>query len=269
MHYLRLVDLSYNALRYIEPELFLNMDGSLLHFDVSNNLLDNIDITNTVREKHDYFCIANFSYNVIYKLTNVIGWVCDKDRDLGRGGYVDFTNNNFTYFLNVAELGFYDITLLGKLYYYSFDFRFNNWFCDCRFFPVANKADISLQILGSPHHGIKCDSPPEYKNKAVGEVVRDKDLLICNISLAEKCPPRCRCFYQPSKNRTVINCRSSLVSRKLPLTLPDCDNLVLDFSSNRISDLLVEFQRLLSVERPYLLKTKEISFASNEINIVS
>lgn len=91
MHYPRVVDLSYNALKYIEPEFFLNIDGSLIQFDVSNNMLDSIDISNTVRENHDYFCIANFSNNVINKLTNEMGWICDKEIDLGHGGYVDLT----------------------------------------------------------------------------------------------------------------------------------------------------------------------------------
>lgn len=221
MHFLRVVDLSYNILQIIEPGIFLNVDERLLHFDVSNNLLENIDISNIFRNKQDYFCVANFSFNAINRLTNVMRWSCNKDVDLGHGGYVDFENNNFTYIFNFAELGFSDATLLGKLNFYSFDFRFNLWFCDCRFFPMAKKADISHHILGSPHHGVKCHSPPEYKKKVIGEFILEQDLLICNISLAKKCPPHCRCFYQPSKNRTVINCRSSLVSHKLPLMLPD------------------------------------------------
>ncbi|XP_063448743.1 toll-like receptor 13 [Mytilus trossulus] len=268
MRYLRVVDLSYNKLRTIQPELLLHIDGSLLHFDVSNNLMENIDITNIIWDKQDYFCVANFSHNIIKHMTNLKGWSCDIHSDLGRGGYVDFTYNNFTIFLNIAEMGFYDINLLGKLYFYSFDFRFNLWFCDCRFFPLTSKSNIANQILGSAHHGLKCYSPSEFHNKSVSDFVKEQDKLICNISFADKCPPNCRCFYQPSKNRTVVNCRSSLVSRKLPLVLPDYDNLVIDFSSNRISDLKAEFQRLLSEERTYLVRVKEISFASNALQDV-
>ncbi|VDI27710.1 Hypothetical predicted protein [Mytilus galloprovincialis] len=265
MRYLRVVDLSYNELRNIEPGLFLHVDGSLSFFDVSNNFLENLDISNIIWEKQDYFCVSNFSFNVLRNMTNVMSWRCDIHADLGHGGYTDFTYNNFTHFVDIAEMGFYDITLLGKLYLYSFDFRFNRWMCDCRFFPLANKSNIANQILGSAHHGLKCHLPPEYKDRFVSEFIKEQDLLICNISFADKCPPNCRCFYQPSRNRTVVTCRSSLISHKLPLVLPDYVNLVIDFSSNRISNLQVEFKRLLSEERTFLIRTKEISFASNII----
>ncbi|CAC5410454.1 unnamed protein product [Mytilus coruscus] len=268
MRYLRVVDLSYNKLGDIEQGLFLHIDGSLSYFDASNNLMENIDISNIIWDKQDYFCVANFSYNIIRNMTNLKGWSCDIHADLGHGGYVDFTNNNFTIFFNIVEMGFYDINLLGKLYFYSFDFRFNLWFCDCQFFPLTSKSNIANQILGSAHHGLKCHSPPEFKNKSVSDFIKEQDLLICNISFVDKCPPNCRCFYQPSRNRTVVNCRSSLVSHKLPLVLPDYVNLVIDFSSNRISNLQAEFKRLLSEERTYLGRTVKISFASNVIKDV-
>lgn len=194
MRFLRVVDLSYNGLSKIEPGLFFNFDGSLFFFDASNNCLKNIDVSNIIWDKQDYFGVTNFAYNEISIVTNVMDWTCDIHADLGHGGYVDFTNNSFTNVFDVTEVGFSDITLLGKLYFYSFDFRYNPWFCDYRIFPIANKSNIFNQILGSDYHLIHCHSPPEYNNKLANDFIKEQDLLICNISLADKCPPQCLVF---------------------------------------------------------------------------
>ncbi|CAC5421174.1 unnamed protein product [Mytilus coruscus] len=62
------------------------------------------------------------------------------------------------------------------------------------------------------------------------------DRLICNLTIADRCPPKCRCFYQPGRSRTVVDC-SGTGRRKLPSALPLKTDLEVDFSSNEISSL--------------------------------
>ncbi|CAC5421175.1 unnamed protein product [Mytilus coruscus] len=126
MKFLRKIDLSYNNLRYIEPGFLINMAGSLLNFDVSNNFLTTVDVTNFLWEKQPAFCKTDFSFNEISRISNELHWTCKRNTQFGYGGMVTFSNNNFSHFANFSEIGFRNFFLLGKLLYYGFDFRENN-----------------------------------------------------------------------------------------------------------------------------------------------
>ncbi|CAG2234057.1 unnamed protein product [Mytilus edulis] len=70
MKFLRNIDLSYNNLRHIEPGFLINMAGSLLNFDVSNNVLTTVDVTNFLMEKQLAFCDIDYSFNEISSISN-------------------------------------------------------------------------------------------------------------------------------------------------------------------------------------------------------
>ncbi|VDI79746.1 Hypothetical predicted protein [Mytilus galloprovincialis] len=258
MKSLRYVDLSYNILKYIEPGLFMNMDGSLLWFDASYNLLTSMDVTNIVRTKQPGFCRADFSFNQISKLTNELRWECKEDTHIGYGGPVDFFGNSFSNFFEFSDLGFKNFFLLGKLLYYAFDFRGNKWTCDCRFYLFALKATLFEEKLDRDFYDLKCHSPSELKNVSLPELMKSNtlDLLICNISIADRCPPNCRCFYQPARTRTVVNC-SGTGRTKLSSALPYKKDLEVDFSNNKISridnesDILSYSHRITSIDLSY------------------
>ncbi|VDH98903.1 Hypothetical predicted protein [Mytilus galloprovincialis] len=239
MKYLRNIDLSYNRLRYIEPGLLLNMAASLLNFDVSNNLLTTVDITNILWENQPAFCETDFSFNKITSISNQLDWTCKRNTQFGYGGYVNLSNNNLSHFVKFYKIGFRNIFFLGKLLSYGFDLRENNWICDCQMYLLASKSSILLDKMHRSYFEVTCHSPPELKNVLLIDIIKHQSLdrLICNLTIADRCPPKCRCFYQPSRSRTVVDC-SRTGRSGLPSALPLRTDLEIDFSSNRLSSMI-------------------------------
>ena len=107
----------------------------------------------------------------------------------------------------------------------------------------------------------RCANPPSLKGYTVRHFYGRKDLedrLICDITLKEKCPPKCKCFKQPSRKRVVVTC-SYIGYRKMPTALPDYDDLDIDLGHNMIQ---------MFVNRYYLTKTKRIDLSYNRIVVV-
>ncbi|CAC5386662.1 unnamed protein product [Mytilus coruscus] len=73
--------------------------------------------------------------------------------------------------------------------------------------------------------------------------------------MKNKCPLRCTCFQQPSKERVVVNCTFSNQT-KLPSYVPDFDNLDIDMSRNQLK--YVQYEE-------YLNRTKRIDLSYNDI----
>ncbi|CAG2230867.1 unnamed protein product [Mytilus edulis] len=265
MKHLRRVDVSFNQITKLEPTFFLYMEGSMFHFDLSYNNMSEIDVTNMVRLRQKYFCVVNFSHNVLNEITNPSNFSFQREQDFGHGGYLDFTYNNFSHFFNFEKIGFQDLQLFGKMQFYSFDFQHNNWICDCKFYPFVSQATLSSHILHASHVNFKCNRPPQFKNTIIKNFRHYPDLLICNISMSERCPHKCHCFYQPSRNQTVVNCRAKLSSKRFPLVLPEYENLALDFSKNLISDLDNQFERT----KNYAFRIKEINLEGNNFHSIS
>lgn len=238
MKFLRNIDLSYNNLKHIEPGFLINMAGSLLNFDVSNNVLTTVDVTNFLMEKQLAFCEIDYSFNKISSISNELNWTCKKNSNFGYGGMALFSNNNFTHFPILSEIGFKNFFLLGKILGYGFDFRENKWICDCRIYFFAFKSSMVLAKQHRDYFKLTCNNPPELKNMLLIDFIKSKtlDRLICNLTIADRCPPKCRCFYQPGKSRTVVDCFET-GRRKLPSALPLQTGLDVDFSNNEISSL--------------------------------
>jgi hypothetical protein len=51
MKRIRVIDLSYNRIRSLEPMFLMNVDGFLVNVDLSHNRLRTIDVTNIVWTK--------------------------------------------------------------------------------------------------------------------------------------------------------------------------------------------------------------------------
>jgi hypothetical protein len=82
------------------------------------------------------------------------------------------------------------------------------------------------------------------------------DLVICNLFLANKCPLKCSFYFQPSRNRTVVDC-SGLNITVLKNTMPDFDNLEIDLFSNNIGQNIVKHD--------YFLRVTKFNLANNSL----
>ncbi|CAG2187796.1 SLIT2 [Mytilus edulis] len=98
-----------------------------------------------------------------------------------------------------------------------------------------------------------CKDPPLLREKRIIDI--NEDLLTCNISMKNGCPPECNCLEQPSRSRVVVNC-SSTRKHKMPSVCPQHDDLDVNFSHNFIS--VFEY-------RTYLNRTFSIDLSNNRI----
>ena len=265
MKRIRVIDLSYNRIRSLEPMFLMNVDGFLVNVDLSHNRFRTIDVTNIVWTKQKAFCEVNFSNNMISSITNSLNWACHINSTFGYGGQVSFRNNyiNGSQFINRAALGFSNMVYLGKLMNYGFDFRENQLICDCKLYSFVRMARLVISILHRDYFDLICESPPELNGIHLLDVIKDGkfDVFVCNISMDGKCPPKCHCFHQPSQGRTVVNCSHS-GKTKLPSALPDHTHLDVDFSHNRID--LVD-RRFIYSSVDYFSRIKKLNLQNNSI----
>ena len=82
------------------------------------------------------------------------------------------------------------------------------------------------------------------------------DLLICNLTEKEKCPPKCYCFYQPKERKTVVNCTGAELT-ELPRHLPEYSNITLILKNNSIKHF---------TNREYLTNVSVMDLSGNAIN---
>lgn len=236
---LRNVDLSHNLIRRIEPYTVLQESLELFTIDFSHNQLRDLDCTNIVLDKS--FCKLKYDNNKIEEIVNENSFRIDKNKTYGDGGYVDIRKNNIKKFLNFTDLGVSDLTLLGKFFNFAFDLRESPLSCDCTMEPYLQKARAWINKMWKDYFDIKCTSPPSLAGKTIREVVaRNKtglDDLQCDISSPTNgCPTACKCYRQPSQDRTVVDCNSAGLTH-LPKHMPPFNDLQVFLNNNSIKEI--------------------------------
>ncbi|CAC5367128.1 unnamed protein product [Mytilus coruscus] len=265
MRFLRVIDLSHNKLKFIEPGFLINVNGSLFQFDVSYNYLTTLDITNILWTQI-IFCKADFSHNSISSITNKLNWKSQKNSEFSFFGSLDSSYNNLTYFSIFNENGL-NVKHAGKLFTWWIFVRGNQWICDCKVYPFAKLSEMIVKIYHRINFYMTCDSPRHLKKRTLFDIINNSDFdqLICNLSLAERCPAQCYCFYQPAiGNRTVVDCSRSGLTR-LPSVLPKYANLHIDFSNNKIRNL----KRIEQFGLNFFKRIKKLDLSNNQIGIFS
>ncbi|XP_063448120.1 uncharacterized protein LOC134727669 [Mytilus trossulus] len=256
--FLRYLDLSNNLISYIEPESFNYRPGSLMYIKIKRNGLKSFDITNIFLGF--WFFEVDCTENKISKFTNEVKGKRFRKGELIGGGYIRMTSNNLSRIPTPEELGFVDvISTFIIAFSYALQFGNNPWKCDCSIgLYIKYVENAARKFKGITRHNVTCFSPPQLKGYVIGSSKGNSsiyDLFICNINMKNKCPMRCTCFQQPSKERVVVNCTFSKQT-KLPSNVPDFDNLDIDFSRNQIK--YVQFEE-------YLNRTKRIDLSYNDI----
>ncbi|XP_076078082.1 protein toll-like [Mytilus galloprovincialis] len=265
MKYLRFVDLSHNRIDHIDPLSFSITPGSLMHVYLSYNQLVSVDITNVVLEK--FFAVIDYSYNQIENLSNRLNWkCCKKKEEQADGGVIRWQYNSFRSFPNLTEIGFSDPISTAKLTRdYGMNVTNNKWNCDCKFYPFLEKAleHFDRYPTMTDQYDAKCNEPSHLTNYSVIDFKDKYDLLICNLNMSDKCPIQfgCNCFYQPSQNRTVVNCSGLNMTEfpKIPQVMPDFDNLEIDFSNNNFEP------KPNWSEIDYLIRVKKLDLSNNNL----
>ncbi|CAC5385266.1 unnamed protein product [Mytilus coruscus] len=231
--HLRILILTHNGLTKLDPFSVAGTSLSIGHLDCSWNNLTEIDISNIIPEND--FCEYKFNSNEITKFVNKGGFSLNKDK-IYEGGLVELTGNLFSKFIDFEDLGIKDLKILGTLMSFGFVLSDAKFDCDCHMTPYLELAEPILKKIWRDYFNMSCWNPPEYQGLSIpGLVIQKKlDLFICNIT--KECPRYCRCYHQPHKRRTVVNCTDANLE-KLPKYVPDASNLTLLFKNNKIKTL--------------------------------
>ncbi|KAK3086799.1 hypothetical protein FSP39_023622 [Pinctada imbricata] len=256
LRHIRKVDLSYNRIALFELGTISSAGSGINHFDLSNNYLTSIDAIDIVLETP--FCKTDLSDNHITEITNENEWVVKTNITYGSGGRVDFRGNQFTKFMDFEYLGFKDLTLLGKLMGFTFDIRDAKFPCDCKLQPFLALSEDVLAHVYRDFFKLRCASPEHMKGDLIVDLVRNKslDMFVCEIK--RNCSKPCRCYEQPSQNRTVVNCSNQGLN-KMPRPLPMHHNLDIDLSGNNI-------HKIENVK--YLSNISKIDLSDNNISTI-
>jgi hypothetical protein len=130
MDHLRTVDLSGNLIQNMDPNIFTSKNLiSLFRLDLCNNQLSNLDISNMISLYP--FCHIDFSKNQITELVNTANFSMNLSFTYGPG-FVSLTGNKISKFPDFVQLlKLDDITQLGHLIGFGFDFTDIPLKCDC------------------------------------------------------------------------------------------------------------------------------------------
>lgn len=256
MTHLRVLDLAQNEIKHIEPNAISDSTIGLYLADFSQNQLMQIDITNMVIEQP--FCKINYEKNQITEFTNILSIEFNTDITFGDGGFVNFEDNSFTTFPDFTKLGISDLTLLGKVFGFGFDFRGCKFTCDCKMEPFLELSKDVIKKIWRDYFDIKCFNPPELANQSIAWLTKEGklDQFICNVSKSDNCPSGCHCYQQPSQDRTVVNCTNQNMT-ELPQKLPGDKNITLILTGNQITQLQ---------NRSYFDRISVLDISDNKIN---
>lgn len=257
MSYLRDLNLSDNFITYIEPNAFKYRPRSLASIQLVRNRLISIDVSNLILD----YIFRNIDYtgNSLSIITNALNWEGFGDSNNVGGGEINIRFNKFIRMSSLSELGFDKNSALMLIFNYVIYMDGNPWFCDCISYEY-----IKMNVPIATHFdGIifECASPPNIKGYSLRTFSKSTnllDLLICNITLKEKCPPRCHCFKQPSRNKVVINCSYS-GRRNMLKVVPDLNELDINLSHNMIQYF---------ISHDYLNRTRRIDLSHNRIVVM-
>ena len=257
--YLRDIDFSFNDIRKIQVNTLSRPEIGLFQGDFNNNEMKTIDVSNFIIVKS--FCNINFQYNKLIEIVNDQNLTLATNKTYGRGGFVSFRYNKFKTFPDFKKLGVDDLTLLGKIIHYGFDFRGNPWNCDGHMVPYLMLQTDVVRLLFRDYMNLICHYPPSFKHHSLVNLVRNNrlDEFLTLLTPKEACPKRCVCKEQPSRFRTFVNCSHAKLT-DLPEVMPKSKHLEIDLSYNNIQT---------PSPRDYLSRTTKLNVSGNTITDLS
>ncbi|XP_048753155.1 protein toll-like [Ostrea edulis] len=235
--YLRKLDLSFNPIRLMDANTFKRYDGSIPYsMNLASTRIKDLDVTNFLFEGGT-FCELDFSSSTIQNFVNGNNFTVSPGVKYGTNALVNFENTRITQLPNMTSFGIKS----GYEFYKHLDFKVLttnlSFTCDCIYaryltedFPVIKTFFIQMEL-----DTLICSEPESLRNFTLAEIKENLlDDMTCDVGY--KCPHKCHCFEQPSRNHTVINCTNADIT-KLPDILPWASNYSLFFGDNDIPSL--------------------------------
>ncbi|XP_061172268.1 uncharacterized protein LOC133181720 [Saccostrea echinata] len=237
---LRVVDLSYNFITHMETGVLGEMAFHKLYLHYND--LISIDISNIVFQRP--FCLLDISYNSIQTITNEHGWSVNLATIYGPG-YIDFSYNKMNTLPDLGKLGFSDIFKLGKLLYFSFDWRHNPIKCDCILAKIILHFKPFLEKIDREFFEVECKDPALFHGLTVPDIINENRItdMTCNYTSYPSCPFRCSCIIRPDSEyftssntvlKLIMDCTNADLVR-LPNIFLESDEIELYLQGNKIT----------------------------------
>lgn len=203
---LRSVDFSGNLIQSIQPNILASPFLSIFSADFSYNKMTKIDVTNMM-SLHP-FCNINFESNEISEIVNDIGFKLDPSKTYGPG-YVSIEDNLIKKWPDFKELLFLDnLSQLGTLFSFGFNFQGIPLTCDCNLEPFLTLAKDIIEIIWLDYFNVKCTAPDNLAGIPVHEV--DPVFFTCPLTADSDCQtPECTCVDKPNEETLFIDCHNS------------------------------------------------------------
>ncbi|XP_069136858.1 toll-like receptor 8 [Argopecten irradians] len=241
---LRILDLSHNLIKGMDPNVFNMAKTQIYHTDFSENLFQSMDVTN-VLEENPLYCEKSFNHSIFGEFTNVKNYRLNPNAQYGCGK-LRISHNKITNNLINVVMEHYpeDYALLSKVMVRGKIVMDETPItCDChlglfltlyktikdferRYFVFENVTEVI------------CDAPPQMTNYTFHDIVYNmsvRHLLECDVKM--NCPKGCTCLDQPSRFRLNVDCKNSNLS-SLPTKMPETVlPIQLHLANNYISHL--------------------------------
>ena len=267
MEKLRVVDLSQNRIKCMEPGTLSAQGTEIYYADFSENSFAVIDVSNIFIE-NGLRCNTNYTNAINGIFTNLKNMTI-KANSTYTTGDVSFINASMSYthafntMVDMVQSGF-TLGTTGTLKFSEITIP-----CDCEAGKLVNAVKtfrrLLLDTIKANIPGFYCDSPPHLQNvfinltQDLSNLEHFEEELVCKY-LDGLCPRTCICIEQPYRNRYLVNCTARGLT-ELPHRLPQSDYPY---------DLLFDMNDIASFEgRDYLEKTVSMDISLNPLHSIS
>lgn len=271
------VNLAHNSIIQLDPSTFANLGIQFL--DMSYNGLRSVDFTNIFVPNS--FCVMSYMNNSISNIVNEQNIDVDRSRyNLGDGFMIDLRNNKMSIIPRPFSFGLRSYSYYGRLTFnrYSMRLHGNEIFCDCQIGKLLQATAYNTTILADifsidgTGNGFYCKYPKNLEGFSIEEDIIKKnrlDILVCQLNSSE-CPRDCECYFQPYKNRTVVNCTLAWDGHELPDF--DLNMLMMNTNDGEPTQLELYFHgnKIEQIRnKPFLMNATHLDFSSNRLEYVS
>ncbi|XP_061196810.1 toll-like receptor 7 [Saccostrea echinata] len=269
------VNLSFNHISFLEPGTFNDETLSLNNLDVSHNSILVLDISNLLLSKT--FCNISYADNKITSFTNKAEKPIKYEDKFSDVGFLDLSFNNIQSIPNFEELNFgKGYGFLGKVVFNRFIFQVisNPIVCDCFLEEMLwNIRNVRHTFkTDSDFLGYTCSYPVNLQNVSIVKSFvynNTFDELVCKLP---KCPRQCKCVFQSSQLRIIIDCTEIFNENVLP-TFNYTDMVQSVKGHSKLSETTVHLllsgrQIEILDKRNYFLNLSYLDLSNNKVETI-
>ena len=265
MEKLRVLDLSQNEIKYMEPGTLSAQGTEIYYADFSGNSFEVIDLSNIFIE-NGLRCKTNYTNAINGIVTNQKNMTI-KENSSYTSGEVSFVNASMSYSQALNSIVDMVSSALKAGPTGMLTFSELTVPCDCEAGKLVNAIKAFRRFWFKMKEGIPgfyCESPPHLQNIFINmtqelNTLEHVEEFVC-LHSDGLCPRDCICIDQPFRYRYLVNCTARGLT-ELPHRLPQ---------SEYPYDLLFDMNNITSFDgRDYLDKTVSIEMSSNPLKSIS